>query len=197
MNCRRMQTRRWRPAVRAAFFPSLGDPGLDAVSKDVALKFCKNGEHAGQGPATRCRHVKRFGEGYKPDADGVKLLQGGNEVQKRSPPSVQTPDHNGIELATSSYFEDFLPLRSRLGTGADFFDFRGDRPATSLGVGAHGRELHRQSLLIMGGDSGVETDPERRPRLRLTPGQKPLLFPAIETPQFAEFGPAAFALATI
>jgi hypothetical protein len=31
----------------AALLTRLGDPGLDAIPKDVALDFRKNGEHAG------------------------------------------------------------------------------------------------------------------------------------------------------
>jgi hypothetical protein len=59
----------------------------------------KNREHARQRPATRRCHIERFGERYKPDADGVKLVQGGNEIQKRPPPAIQTPNHDGVQLA--------------------------------------------------------------------------------------------------
>jgi hypothetical protein len=44
--------------------------------------------------------------------------------------------------------------------GADLFDLRDDGP-TALGcVFAHGTDLQRQRLLIVGGDAGVEAHPE-------------------------------------
>jgi hypothetical protein len=57
MNLNRVQACRRRSAVWAAFLTSLGDPGLDAISQDISLELRENGQHAGQRPDTRCRHI--------------------------------------------------------------------------------------------------------------------------------------------
>jgi hypothetical protein len=60
-----------RSSVRPTFFARLGDPGSHAIPQDVALKFRKHGEHAGERSAARCGHIERLGKRDKPDADAA------------------------------------------------------------------------------------------------------------------------------
>jgi hypothetical protein len=104
----------------------------------------------------------------KPTPQLIEFLQGADEVEQRPPPTIEPPDHNDIELAAAGRFEHRLALWPHIGAGADVAHLHADAPATLLGVGAHRAQLHRQRLLIVGGDAGVEPRPQR-----FGPGQKP------------------------
>jgi hypothetical protein len=67
--------------MRPAFLSGLGNPRFHTISQDVALELGEYGKHAGQGAATRGRHIKRLGKRDKSNADGIELLQAANQVE--------------------------------------------------------------------------------------------------------------------
>jgi len=77
-------------------------------------------------------------------------LERRDEVEERPSPSIEPPNNNGIDLAPPSGAEQLLSLGPSLGTGADLLLLEGDLPAAALRVLAHGGELHREGLLVMG-----------------------------------------------
>src|ERR1035438_9202090 len=158
-----------------SFLARLGNPGFDAITQDVALELSKYGEHAGECTAPGRGHIKRLGQRYEPDADGVELSQRPNQVEERAPPAIEAPDEDSIEFPPARRLQHFLSLRASLGAGADLLFLESHFPATALGVGAHRRELHRQGLLVVGRDTGIEPDLEHRRTEPLSGyGQKPL-----------------------
>ena len=60
--------------------------------------------------------------------------------------------------AASSSCSRRLPLGS---ARADFFDLQSDRPTSASGVFPQGTGLHRDGLLILGRNAGVEARPKR------------------------------------
>jgi len=91
-----------------------------------------------------------------------------DEVEQRSPPAIEPPDEDDVELALMSCLEHLFALGPQVGAGADVANLHADAPPAPPGVVAHRAQLHGEGLLVVGGDTGVE--PRRQ---RFTPGQKP------------------------
>ena len=63
------------------FLAGLGNPGLHAITQNIAFELSKHGEHAGERPAPWRGHVQRFGQRHEPNADGMKLLERSDQVE--------------------------------------------------------------------------------------------------------------------
>ena len=90
----------------------------------------------------------------------LKFLERRNQVSHGSAPAIQAPHQHDIDFAPSCRGDQGCASFPLCRAGADLFDLRDDGP-TALGcVFAHGTDLQRQRLLIVGGNAGVEAHPK-------------------------------------
>jgi len=89
---------RLRSAVRAALFAGLGDPGLDAVAKDVPPEFGEDREHAGQRPAARLG-------AHQPDR-GLRLEARRRNQETSSPSASPTHLRGRSQPLACNFFND-------------------------------------------------------------------------------------------
>jgi hypothetical protein len=136
----------------------LGDAGFNTFAQDLTFEFGEDGQHAGHSPSG-WRHVGGFGERNEADAQLSQLFQCHNKINKigkRSPPAIQAPDEDCVDLAsTNSGQQVFAPGPLQCGRN-DLLYLDGNVPASTDGILAHGFDLQWKSLLIVGGDAGVE-----------------------------------------
>src|SRR5450755_3551578 len=91
----------------------------------------------------------------------MELLECADQVKERAPPAIEAPDDDGIDFAATGGPEQLLALRAGFRSRADFLFLDDDLPAAAFRVGSHRGELHRQGLLVVCGDPGVEPDLQR------------------------------------
>ena len=109
------------------------------------------------------RHVERFAEGHESDLEGRQFLECRDQIDEGSSPTVETPHHHHVELASACGGEQVFALLAQAGARADIPDLQSAEPSPPFHVVAHGRELQGQGLLIVGGDSGVEAGVDATP----------------------------------
>ncbi len=90
----------------------------------------------------------------------LEFLKRRNQICHGPAPAIQTPNQDDIDFAPSCRGDQScasFPVRR---AGADLFHLREDGP-TALGcVFAHGADLQRKRLLVVGGNAGVEAHPK-------------------------------------
>ena len=101
----------------------------------------------------------------KPTPRWLQLLKGCQQIRYRPAPAVQPPHQHNIDLATAGGLQQFLASFSLGRTGADLTDIHGNGPAPPGSVLLHGATLHRQRLLIVRGNAGVQASAEHFRRL--------------------------------
>ena len=115
----------------------------------------------------------------------LQFLEGRQQVRDRPAPAIQPPDQHHVDLAAARGLQQFLPPLPLGSARADFFDLQSDRPTPAGGVFPQGAGLHRDGLLILGRNAGVEA----RPRTVFWPveggGQKPLAISSCESARFS------------
>ena len=77
----------------------LRDTRLDPLAQDVALKLCEDREHPCHGAPHGRRQVERFGERNETDAQLAEFPERYDQVQERTPPAVELPNNDGVQLA--------------------------------------------------------------------------------------------------
>ena len=117
----------------------------------------EHGQHAGQCATARGCHVQSFAQRHKANPQGRQLLQRIHEIDQRASPAVEPPHNHKINFPPSGCHQEFFPFLSECRSRTDILYLDIDRPAPLPRVIAHGGELHRQRLLVMSGNSGVET----------------------------------------
>ena len=90
----------------------------------------------------------------------LQFLERRQQIRHRPAPAIQSPHQHDIDLAAACGLQQFLASFSLGRAGADLTDLHGDGPAAPGGILAHGADLHRQRLLIVRGNAGVEADAE-------------------------------------
>lgn len=132
------------------------DAGFDTLAQDLTFEFGEDGQHAGHSPSGWSGHVEGFGERNEADAQLSQLFQCDNKIGKRSPPAIQPQDEDCVDLAsTNSGKQVFAPGPLQCAR-TDLLYLDGNLPASTDGILAHGFDLQWKSLVIVGGDAGVE-----------------------------------------
>jgi hypothetical protein len=79
----------------------LRNAGFDPLAQNLPLKLRKDGQETGHGPPGRRGEIQGFVERDKPHAQCVQLVQRIHQIDDGPSPSIQPPDHNRINLASS------------------------------------------------------------------------------------------------
>jgi len=134
--------------------------GADAFAKDVPFELCKHGVQASHGAARWCSQIERFRQRYETHAEMLQFLKCRNQVCDGPAPAIQAPHQHDIDFTAASSSDQSFALLALGRAGADLFDLRDDGPVSFGRVFAHGADLQRQRLLIMGGNAGIQSDPK-------------------------------------
>ena len=90
----------------------------------------------------------------------LKFLERRNQIRDGPAPAIQTPNQYDIDFAPSCGSDQSCAQFALRRARADLFDLRDDAP-TALGcVFAHGADLQRQRLLVVGGNAGIKANAE-------------------------------------
>jgi hypothetical protein len=119
-------------AVAGELFLYDAEPSPDTLADHRALEFGEGAGHLEQQLARRGGGIDRLLVQVEIDADGLKVLDGAQQVDRRSAEPVDGPCHDDIELASAGILEQGIeagPLISSLGA-TDAVQPR--RPTTSL-----------------------------------------------------------------
>src|SRR5579863_251576 len=149
-----------RAAQGFAVLPGMSQTGANPLAQDFAFELREDCEHGSHGAAGRSSQVEGLGQRDEADAEMLQFLERGQQIGYRSAPAIEPPDQHHVDLAPPSRFDQLLPHLPLRGAGADFLHLHGDGPAPSGCILAHGPILHRQGLLIVRGDTGVEPGAE-------------------------------------
>jgi hypothetical protein len=86
----------------------------------------------------------------------LQFLECGQQVRYRPAPAVQPPHQHQVDLPASGRFQQLLTRLSLRRAGANLTDLQSDRPASPGGILTHRPVLHGESLLVIGGNAGVQ-----------------------------------------
>ena len=130
--------------------------------------------------------IQRLGQRNEADAEMLQFLKGRQQIRYRPAPAVQPPHQHDIDLAAAGGLQQFLTSFSLGRTGADLTDLHGNGPAAPGGILPHGATLHRQRLLIVSGNAGIQASAEHFRRSSV-PGQKRYRILPLERPVWRAF----------
>ena len=134
--------------------------GTYALAQDLAFELGEHREQAGHGAACGCGEIEGFGQRDETDSEVLQLLERRNQIRHGTALAVQAPHQHDIDFTSScGSDQDIAPLALRR-AGADFFDLRDDSPVALGRELAHGANLQRQCLLIVGGNASVQANPK-------------------------------------
>src|SRR5262245_26852549 len=85
-----------------------------------------------------------------------ELLKCGQQIRHRSAPPIQAPHQHHVDFPPARRFQQSLSCLPPGRTGADLTHLESDHPTTTAGILAHGPVLHHESLLIIGGNAGIQ-----------------------------------------
>jgi hypothetical protein len=106
--------------------------------------------------------------GRKADTQRRELLKRTDQIEQGSPPTIQAPDQDRINLTAPCRFDQFFALWSLAGARTHIFDGFDHFPAAPPGVLTHRLHLQRQRLLTMSRYPRIKANAKR-----FYPGQKP------------------------
>jgi len=145
-----------RPAQSFPILPRMRQARSRSFAQNLTFELSKDRQQAGHGAACRSCEIQRFGQRHEAHSEVFQFLEGRQQVRHRSPPTVQPPHQHDIDLATAGRLHQFLASFSLGRTRANLADLQGDRPAAPGRILAHDTALHRKSLLVDGGNTGVQ-----------------------------------------
>jgi len=99
------------------------------------------------------------------DPEMLQFLQCGEQVRDRPAPAIQSPHQHQVDLPAASGFQESLAGFSARGPGVHLANLHSNRPTAPGGILPHGAALHRQGLLVIGGNTGIQARSEHFCRL--------------------------------
>lgn len=147
---------RARPPELAALESCRRNAIAHALRSELVLELGEHGEHARHCASCRRSEVDGLGDRHEWDLELEQLLQRRDEVCERAPPSVELPDDDDVDLATSRSLHHELAPRSRAPPRQDVILDHCNAPLATRAVGAELAELHWDRLLVGGRNPGVD-----------------------------------------
>ena len=157
---RGMRGRGCRPTQPLPVLPGVCQAGPSSFLQNLSFKGGKNGEHRSHCPTGRCGQIESLSKRHEADAQVLQFLKRRQEIRDGSSLAIEPSDQHYVNLSAACGFQDFVPRLSLHRPGANFTDLHGDRPAAPSGILSQSAALHRQRLLIVGGNAGVEAGSE-------------------------------------
>ena|ERR1019366_5681336 len=91
----------------------------------------------------------------------AEFLEGRHQIGHGPSPALQSPYQHDVNLTSPRRLQQLLPQLTLGCSGADLFHLHSNRPTTFGDVLPHGTALEWQSLLVVGGDAGVQAGAAR------------------------------------
>jgi len=126
-----------------------------SFAQDFPFELGEDRQQAGHRATCRSSEIERLSQRDETDAEMVQFLKCRQQVRHRPAPAIETPHQNDIDLPAARGFHQLFPGVSLDRSGADLPDLHGKSPTPPRNILPQSVRLHRQSLLIIGGHTGV------------------------------------------
>jgi hypothetical protein len=127
-----------------------------SLPQNLFFKLGEDGQQAGHSATGWGGQVQCLGQGNEANAQMLQFLERRKEICNRPPPAIQPPHQHDINLPAAGGLQQLLAQFSLCRPGIYFADLHGDAPAAPGGILTHRPVLHRESLLVIRGNTGIE-----------------------------------------
>lgn len=135
--------------------PGVRQASPSSFAQDFPFELGEDRQQAGHRTTRRSSEIERLSQRDETDPEMLQLLKCRQQIRHRPAPAIEPPHQNDIDLAATRRFHQLLAGVSLDRSGADLPDLHGKSPTPPRNILPQSARLHRQSLLIIGGHTGV------------------------------------------
>jgi hypothetical protein len=145
-----------RPPQPFPVLARMRQAGLGTFPQNLPFELGEDGQQASHSSTGGRSQVQRLGQRYETDSQMLQFLERRQQICDGPAPAIQSPDQHQVDFPATGGFQQFLAGFSFRRARVYLADLQSNRPAAPRGILPHGPVLHRQRLLIIRRDTGIQ-----------------------------------------